>query len=191
MADDDTELGVDETQPEEAPAKADAAKDAPGAQDEVSLLRSRYAGQTAKVTELQTAKAALQAERDALRAERDALKTGEVNKDEALKALLAAKDEEIAQVRRETALARIEAKYPETFAELGEVTASFSEEKLASLEARLLAKTDQSDDDEEEGDTPTPRRNNPSRRDGGSGGAAKPESSADILARLKTMTPNW
>lgn len=189
MADDDTELGVDETQPEEAPAKADAAKDAPVAQDEVSLLRSRYAGQTAKVTELQTAKAALQAERDALRAERDALKTGEVNKDEALKALLAAKDEEIAQVRRETALARIEAKYPETFAELGEVTASFSEEKLASLEARLLAKTDQSDDEGDE-EAPTPRRNNASRKDGGSS-EPKSESSADILARLKTMSPNW
>lgn len=189
MADDDTELGVDETQPEEAPAKpADAAKDAPVAQDEVSLLRSRYAGQTAKVTELQSAKAALQAERDALRAERDALKTGEVNKDEALKALLAAKDEEIAEVRRETALARIEAKYPETFAELGEATASFSEEKLASLEARLLAKTDQSEDEEEE--VPTPRRNNASRKDGGSS-EPKSESSADILARLKTMSPNW
>lgn len=189
MADDDTETGVEETQPEEAPAKADAPKDAPVAQDEVSLLRSRYAGQTAKVTELQTAKAALQAERDALRAERDALKTGEVNKDEALKALLAAKDEEIAAVRRETALARIEAKYPETFAELGEATASFSEEKLASLEARLLAKTDQSDDEDEE-EAPTPRRNNASRKDGGSS-EPKSESSADILARLKTMSPNW
>src|SRR5512146_1229024 len=86
------------------------------APDELSTLKSRYAGQTAKVEQLTREQATLAAERDALKAKLDEVQKGEINKDQALKDQIAAKDAEIAATKREAALARIEAKYPETFA---------------------------------------------------------------------------
>jgi len=183
MAENDTSMVENGTSDDDASASADAGSAASTTPDEVSVLRSRYAGQTAKVNELTSERARLIAEREALIRERDELRSGKANTDEAAKALLAQKDEEIAAIRREVALARIESKYPETFGELGEAAFGLSEEKLAAMEARLRGASGAS-----EQEPPTPRGQNAARRDGVPAGGREPkeETSADILAALRS-----
>lgn len=125
------------TEGEEAPAAAAAASGTPNTPDEVTTLRSRNAGLDAKVTELSNAsKAALAAKEAAEQKLRD-YEAGKVDADEALRAQVQAKDTELAQVRLEAKLARIEAKYPETFGVLGEAAAALTEDQLAASEARM------------------------------------------------------
>lgn len=118
-------------------AQTPEATGTPPAPDEVTTLRSRNAGLDAKVTELSKAQASLQAERDALAAQLAEAQKGVVDKDEALRAQVAAKDAELALARKEAAIARISAKYPETFGVLGEAAAALTEDQLAASEARF------------------------------------------------------
>lgn len=183
MADSDTDTSgtTEGTQGAEG-SNTDPAANASATGDDASLLRSRLSGQTAKVNQLQAERDTIKAERDALALQVAAAQKGEVNKDEALKAQIAAKDTELAAIRQEAALARIEAKYPEAYAELGELAANMPADKLAALEARLTnAQTDE--------EPPSPRGNNGPRTTG----AAKPreESSQDILAKLKAQGLPW
>lgn len=125
----------------EAPAESTApAAPTTGTQtapDEVTTLRSRTAGLDAKVTELQKAALAAEARAEAAAAKLAEYEAGKVNADEALRAQLDAERAETAKARKEAALNRIEAKYPETFGVLGEAAASLSEDQLAASEARM------------------------------------------------------
>jgi hypothetical protein len=104
---------------------------------EVTTLRSRLAGLDAKVTALQGETAAEKSAREAAEQKLRDYEAGKVNADEALRAQLAEKETEAAAARRDAALARIEAKYPETFAVLGEAAASLTADQLAASEARF------------------------------------------------------
>lgn len=171
-----------ETPGADASAQADAA--AAGSQADESdtpSLRSRFAGQTAKVNQLTEAQTALQAERDELRRQLDAAQKGELDKDQALKDQLTAKDAELAAAKTDAALARIEAKYPETFAALGNDAAVLNETKLAEIEARLSGGG-------ETEEPPTPRSASAARP---SGSEAKPETAEDVERRLKAMPIPW
>jgi hypothetical protein len=123
--------------PAEGTAPAAPTTGTPSAPDEVTTLRSRTAGLDAKVTELQKAAAAAEARAEAAAAKLAEYEAGKVNADEALRAQLEAEKAETAKARREAALNRIEAKYPETFGVLGEAAASLTEDQLAASEARM------------------------------------------------------
>lgn len=105
--------------------------------DEVTTLRSRNAGLDAKVTELSLAKAAAEAAATAAATKLADYEAGKVNADEALRAQLAAAQVETEKARREAVLASVESKYPETFAVLGEASASLTADQLAASEARF------------------------------------------------------
>jgi hypothetical protein len=157
-------------------SQGDEAQQAPAAgtpaqPDEVTTLRSRNAGLDAKVTELQKAAAAAQQARDEALARLSDYENGKVKADEALSAQLAAKDAELAAVRKEATLARVAAKYPETFGVLGDAAAALSEDQLAASEARMTAGF------VPETPVPTPIGNNPGRQQ-----AAAPKSLEDMSA---------
>lgn len=176
---------TDEGGEAQAPASAPVTQTSP---DEVTTLRSRNAGLDAKVTSLTQAQKTAQTERDAAVQKLADYEAGKVNSDEALRAQLQAKDVELASERQASALARIEAKYPETFAVLGESAASLSPEKLAEAEARFKGVTV-----EESNEPPKPIGNNPARTQGSASGQANPaeRTKADIEAQLRTITPPW
>jgi hypothetical protein len=183
MADNnDTSTPVDGTQDGATTGTPVVNPPASGEGDDVSVLRSRYAGQTAKVNELAAQKQALEAAKADLEKKLAEAQTGVASKDDAAKALLAAKDAEIAAIRREATVARIEAKYPEVYRELGDDAVALTEEKLAAMEARLSGGG-------EAHEPPPPRGQNPARTDGVPAGGREPkaETSADIIARLRTM----
>lgn len=182
MADnDDTTTESDGTQ-----EGAEGTGSASGEDDgDVSTLRSRYRGQTAKVNTLTGENKTLKQQLADLQKQLDAAREGTTSADEAAKALVADKENVIKQLQREKALAVIEAKYPETFRELGEDAASLTPEKLASMEARLKGSNDESDD------LPTPRGNN-AQRNGSTKKSDAEKTSADILADIAAMgTPEW
>lgn len=166
---------VTEQGTEQAPVEQTGS--APAA-DEVTTLRSRISGYTAKVNELTTAQKALAKERDDLKAALDKALAGTVDKDEALRSVAAEKDGEIQRLRREAALAKIEAKYPETFAVLGEAAASLSPESLAEAEARFRGVA--------AGNVtpPKPIGNNPPRTQGGAS-SAQTDPAGETLDQLK------
>lgn len=185
MADEHDSPAPDDGTPDlDASASADAAATASKTgQQEDPTLQSRYAGQTAKVNTLTEQNRILQEQLAAAQRERDEARTGVTTADEAAKALIAAKDEEIARERQERQLERIEIKYPETFAELGEAAVGLSEDKLASMEARLKGAA------AGEVETPTPRGMNASRQDSSAASSRdKEETSDDIIARLSKMS---
>lgn len=154
--------------------------------DEVTTLRSRVAGYTAKVNELTTAQKALLAERDALKAQLDEARRGVVDKDEALRSQLTAKEQEIEAVKREAALARIEAKYPETFAVLGEAAANLTPEKLAEAEARFRGVA------AETTEPPKPIGNNPPKTQGAAADFKPLDVPGDILgSKVRAALPAW
>lgn len=126
----------------EAPEQDESPAQATQAPDEVTKLRSRNAGLDAKVTSLNDSLKEAQARADAAEARAIALAEGKDNGDAELRAQLAAKDAALETVKREAALARIEAKYPETFAVLGDSAASLSADKLAEAEARFQGVAD-------------------------------------------------
>jgi len=186
MADSDTSTVDNGTVDDDASASADAGAAASTTPDEVSVLRSRYAGQTAKVNELTTQLKAEREARTAAEKERDSLRSGAASSDETAKALLAAKDEEIARIRREVEVTRIQAKYPEVFGELGEAAAGLSEERLAAMEARLRGAGVSEE-------PPTPRSQNAARNEGSGDGGQREVTSADIIASMRSMAvpPEW
>lgn len=177
MAGDDSQ-NQDGTQPPADDAGTQAGSGAEGAGD--STLASRYAGQTAKVNALTGERDALKAERDALAAKLAEAEKGVLDKDEALRNQLAAKDKELAEVRRERALALVEAKYPETFAEFGELVAEWPAEKLAAAEARLSGGAGETE-------PPTPGRHNESRTQVPPSKSGREETADEIEARLLAM----
>lgn len=186
MADSDISTVINGTADDDVSASADAEAAASTDPGEVSVLRSRYAGQTAKVNELTAERQRLIEEREQLRKELERAQKGTTSADEAAKALLAAKDEEIARIRREAELTRIQSRYPEVFGELGEAAAGLSEEKLAAMEARFRGA---STSDE----PPTPRGQNAARNEGSGDGGTKDVTSADIIASMRSMAvpPEW
>lgn len=123
--------------PEAGAAPAAAATGTPAQADEVTTLRSRNAGLDAKVTALMAETASEKAAREAAEQKLRDYEAGKVGADEALRAQLEAKEAELATERRATALARIEAKYPETFSVLGDAAASLTADQLAASEARF------------------------------------------------------
>lgn len=129
----DTTIAGASSEAPEAPATGTPA----AAPDEATTLRSRNAGLDAKVTELTLAKAAAEAAAQASATKLADYEAGKVNADEALRAQLAAAQGETATARKEAALALVEAKYPETFAVLGEASASLTADQLAASEARF------------------------------------------------------
>jgi hypothetical protein len=155
----------------------------PASQDEVTTLKSRNAGLDAKVSALLAEKKALEKQAADAAAKLAAYEAGKVGADEALRAQIAAKDAELETTKRDALLARIEAKYPETFAVLGDAAANLSAEKLAEAEARFKGVSS-----DPTPPTPRPIGNNPSRT---SSAAKTEESFDDIAARLKTMEVPW
>lgn len=189
---DDTTMSTDGNDAAGASGQPDAGAASSGdAGDDVSTLRNRYAGQTAKVNALTAERDALLKERDALKAERDQYQKGEIDKDEALKTQLAAKDAELAEVRRQGALERIKGQYPETYKVFGDSIAGFSNEQLAESEARFKVGSEATE-------PPTPLKHNESRTvsGGDAGNKKREETSEDIKARLLSLqipegfTPN-
>jgi hypothetical protein len=175
------------TTPETGEAQQEAAV-TPVSQDEVTTLKSRNAGLDAKVTEL--AKAAKAAEQRAAEAAQRLAdyEAGKVGNDEALRAQLQAKDVELTAARQEAALARIEAKYPETFGLFGAAAAGLAEDVLAASEARLRGVAP------EEQENPNPIGNNPTRTAQGgatAGNAPKAKTIAELEAEFKKLTPPW
>lgn len=156
------------TEGTEAQAKAATEEAAPKTvtpPDELVTLRSRNAGLDAKVTALTLAsKEANSKAADAL-AKLTAYEQGKVGADEALRAQLQVSKDETETARQDAALARIEAKYPETFAVYGAATATMSAAQLADGEARFKGVV-------AEGETTVrPLGNNPARTQGGASGA--------------------
>ena len=145
--------------------------------DEVTTLRSRNAGLDAKVTEL--SKAQKLADQRAAEAEKklNEYLTGKVMEDSDLRAQIQAKEDELATARREAQLAKIEAKYPETFSVLGEAAAALTADQLAAAEARFAGVAAPTG-------TPKPIGNNPPRTQGGASSAnTNPE--GETLDQLK------
>lgn len=171
----------------EAGSEAPVTPGTPGAADEVTTLRSRNAGLDAKVTSLTKSEGLAKAEAAAAAQKLADYEAGKIGDSEALKAQLQTAKDETAAAVRDAKLARIEAKFPETFALFGEGVETFSEDKLAASEARLKGVAA-----EEEAETPTPRGTNPSRGANPPAGG-KEQTSDDILASLKTMgvPPEW
>jgi hypothetical protein len=171
------------TAPVEGEAQPTAQADAgtPPQPDEVTTLRSRNAGLDAKVTELQ--RKATEAERKAAEAAQKLsdYESGKVQADEALRAQVAAKDAELALVRKEATLTRIESKYPETFGVLGEAAAALTEDQLAASEARMSGAGLSSD-------PPSPLGANPSRGVAGRAKAIEDMTVEELRKHLHTFS---
>ena len=172
--------------PTEAQTAAPAETGTPSAPDEVTTLKSRNAGLDAKVTALIESQKKAEAAAAEATAKLSAYEAGKVGADEALRAQLQAKEAELETVRKEAALARIAAQYPETFAVLGEATASLSADKLAEAEARFKGVA--------ETKTPPPIGTNPSRTQGGASTAQVNPAEDTVEAarnRLRNLVPPW
>lgn len=166
---------------QDSPAPAAGTQTQP---DEVTTLRSRNAGLDAKVTELSKAAKAAQ-EAAAAAAQRLAdYEAGKVGNDEALRAQLEAKEAELAQVRKEATLARIEARYPETFGVLGEAAAALTADQLAAAEARFAGVAGALPE------TPKPVGVNPQRPISSGSKAIEDMSAAELRAHLKSFDPS-
>src|SRR4051812_46732034 len=111
MAENDT-LPPDGTQDPNASAEADAAAAGSGAgSEDVSLLKSRYAGQTAKVGELTGKLTSAEARAAAAEQKLADYEAGKLGADEALRAQLQAERDKTAAAETATRVARIEAKF--------------------------------------------------------------------------------
>jgi hypothetical protein len=143
------------TTPESAEAQPEAQAPVvtPQTPDEVTTLRSRNAGLDAKVTELQKASALAEARAAEAAQKLSDYESGKVQADEALRAQLQAKDEELARERNERRGERIQSRFPETYGVLGEAALSLTEDQLAASEARFVGQAE----------TPVPVGSNPAR----------------------------
>ena len=186
--------GGTSSQAGQAPATDPAATSDPKAGtgqvvDEVTTLKSRNAGLDAKVTTLLESEKAAIARAEAAEARALELAAGKDNGDAELRAQLKARETELDTARREALLARIEAKYPETYAVLGEAAANLSADKLAEAEARFKGVA---------GETSAPVKpvgNNPSRTQGGASEATvigpEGETLEQMRARVYKLRPPW
>lgn len=184
MSDNDTDTGTGQagTDANADGGNAAAGASAQGGQDQVSLLTSRLNGQTAKVGELTTQKAALESERAALAQRIADLESGKVSAEEAANARVKAIQSELEQERAARRTEAMKARFPETFSVFGDTASTFTEEVLAASEARLVGGG--------EGNTepPTPQTHNESRSS--TTGATKPAkapTSAELRAKLEAM----
>lgn len=144
--------------------------------DEVTTLRSRNAGLDAKVTELSKSEKAAIARAEAAEARAIELANGKDNGDAELRAQLSAKDKELEAALKDGLLARIEAKYPETFSVLGEAAAALTADQLAASEARFAGVPAESNT------PPTPVGTNAPRPAAGSAKAIEDMSVQELLA---------
>lgn len=137
--------------------------------DELAALKSRNSGLNSKVTELQDQ---LKAERAGRTAAEEAA-AGKAGTDDVLNKRIKELEAKLEAGEKAAAIATLGAKYPESYAELGEAIATMTSEKLASLEARL---TGAKDSGAEEETTEKPVGNNPQR------GAAGPKAIEDMTS---------
>lgn len=174
-----TTEGAAEAQPVESDAPATGTQTAP---DEVTTLRSRNAGLDAKVTALSASEKAAIARAEAAEQRALELAEGKDNGDAELRAQLSAKEQELADIRREAALARIEAKYPETFGVLGEAAAALTADQLAASEARFAGVPIETTTQ------PTPVAGNAPRQPAGGAKAIEDMSVKELEAHLMGMS---
>lgn len=180
--------GDDSQQNNNGDANAQNAQNASGADGNASgqadtTLLSRIAGLDAKVTSLTQETAKEKAAREAAEQKLRDYEAGKVGADEALRAQVEAKDAELAKVRQEARLAKIEAKYPETFGVLGEAAAGLTDDQLAASEARFVGV----------GESSTPQKplgNNQQRQQASGSKAIEDMSPAELRAHLKTFSPD-
>lgn len=183
MPDIDTTNGAAQT-PNPA-GSTDPAGEGSGQPDEVSLWRSRFNGQTAKVTELTKAQEQTNARIASLEAELAKAREASASADEAAKALVAQARAELEQERSARRIDSLKARFPETFTLLGDAAAGLTEENLAANEARLTGTAGSTE-------PPTPLRHNESKTSGGAtGGQKKERTAADIRAELESMPSPW
>jgi hypothetical protein len=166
--------------------EAPAAQGTPAVDSEVTTLRSRNAGLDAKVTELQRIAAANEARATAAEARALELATAGTNGDAELRAQLEAQKQLIAATQREAQLARIESKFPETFATLGEAAASLTADQLAAAEARFAGVASGSGEVPE---TSHPVGNNPQRTVGNAPKALADMTTKELDAAIRGMDP--
>ncbi len=186
MSDNDNDTQSGAAGAPDADANAAAADGAKEPKDPVSLLTSRLNGQTAKVGELTTQKTAAETALAAALARVTELESGKVSADEAATARVAAAEAALTKERNERKTDSLKARFPESFSVLGDAAFSLDETALAANEARLLG--DGGSTDEE---PPTPLRHNETRSGAPKGGAAKPETAADVRARLEATPIPW
>lgn len=164
---------------------ADAGASAQGGADQVSLLTSRLNGQTAKVGELTRQATEKDSTITALQARIAEFEAGKVSADEAANARVAAIQKELDTERAARKTDTLKARFPETFAVFGDTASTFTEDVLAASEARLVKGGGDAGSDED-AEPPTPQTHNESRSASAAGTkAAKPETAADIRARLE------
>jgi hypothetical protein len=149
----------------------------PAAPDEVTRLRSRNAGLDAKVTELSKTLKALNEELASAKSALDEAQKGVVDKDEAFRAQLTARESELAELRTSVKVATIARDYPETYGVFGEAVANMSSEQLAAAEARFAG----IDNSEPAETKPKPVGNNPTKQVG----TPTPTSAKDRLSALE------
>ena len=157
------------------------------APDEVTTLRSRNAGLDAKVTELQKSAAEAIARATAAEARALELATAGTNGDQELRAQLEAQKQLVAATLRDAQLARIESKFPETFATLGEAAVNLTADQLAAAEARFAGVASGSGEVPE---TSHPVGNNPQRTVGNAPKALADMSVAELDKAIRGMSPD-
>jgi len=175
----DTNEGTPEGTGEAQTQEGTPATGTPQTPDEVTTLRSRNAGLDAKVTELSKATKVAQEAAAAAAQKLADYESGKVQGDEALRAQFQAKEAELALVKREAALSRIEVKYPETFGVLGEAAAALTEDQLAASEARMSGAG--------LSETPTPLGSNPPRNLAAANKSIEDMNTAELRRHLATF----
>jgi len=153
---------------------------AKGTQDQVSLLTGRLNGQTAKVGELTRQLAEKDSALTALQARITEFESGKVSADEAANARVAAIQKELDTERAARKTDTLKARFPETFSVFGDTASTFTEDVLASSEARLTGAGDGGEGGSAE--PPTPGVHNESKT--GKPAEKKPESLEDMKARI-------
>lgn len=185
MADDIDTSTLPEGTPDDAASDTDAAASGSGTgADEVSLWKSRHNGQTAKVGELTGKLTAEVTAREAAERKLAEYEAGKIGADEALASQLEAEKAARVALESEIKLTKLQARFPEAIAELGQDAALLlGDEKLAALEARLTGSVA---DDE----PPTPQKpaNGPRTSNQGK---PKPETADEITARIEAMPRPW
>jgi hypothetical protein len=154
-----------------------------GAPDPVKLLESRLAGLEARLTENGRARTQAEKDRDDALARLSAYETGKLTENEAFQAELKRERERADEAVRAARLAKVEARYPETFGVLGEAAHNLSDEQLAAAEARFLGKAP-----EEGAPTPrTPAAQRPSTTSTAAADRREGESLDQLRARFRAM----
>lgn len=185
MSDKDNDTGSGAAGDPDDDAGAAAAAGSKEPKDQVSLLTSRLNGQTAKVGELTTQKTAAETALASALERIAAFEAGKVSADEAATARVAAAEAALTQERNQRKADSLKARFPETFSVLGDAAFTLAEDALAANEARLLGEGG------EDNDPPEPLRHNETRSGAAKGGAAKPETAADVAARLIATPVPW